>query len=346
MTTPRSRLRVIRENTQALQRSLSHLLGADSEFKSRLVSERKLWDENAAEIDADFRELASQLAAGDVKADIDDEVEFVKNAWIEAREAWRAFVSKPGTIEDRQARIGSIEERLQAMVRKIGFLTIPQRVAEFVALERTGGIFHFHKAFENELPIESDRVALLEFLAESPAGLFGIVDVKRGVIWAVSRNAWRRSRSYLGAALILLGGGVVAWFWRDIAAVLGVNQAVADRPNLTATYILVAAGVIGHILLDLYKESKAAASDSPRAVDDLILWGHVHEFQMYGTVFGVWLGTALLAALFNPIDPLTALLTGYSLDSVLDAALARFDTTITTTTKDLTNRISGAGTPA
>jgi hypothetical protein len=343
MTTPRSRLRVIRTNVQALQRSLSHLAGPDDEFNARFPAEQVLWDTNAGEVDADLKTLAAQLERGEVKADIDDEVEVVKNAWLEATLAFKAFRAAPGAEDARKTALATIDDRLHVIVLKIGFLTIPQRVAEYVAQERSGGAVHFHSAFANELPLEADRVAVLQFLAESPGGLYGVVDVPAGLVWAVSRNGWRRWRGYIGSAVVLLVGLGVAAYAHDLAAGLGIGQGFADRGNLVAAYILVIVGVIGHIGVDVYKQSRTNEADSPAALDTLFLWGHIHELQMIMTAFGIWAGTVILAGLENPIPAWSAIVTGYSLDSVLDAGLRRFDTSVTKATQDLTATLADTG---
>ena len=346
MTTPRSRLRVIRETAQALQRVLSHLGGSDEDIASQFESEQRLWEENAADIDRDLDTLRSELEAGKVKAEIDDEVEFVRNAWSEAKEGWTRLVADHASVELRSVRLATIDERLAAMVRKIGFLTIPERVADFVGRERAGGVFHFHTAFENELPVLADRVALLDYLAESPGGLYGIVDVKQGLIWAVSRGPWYRSPGYMGSLAILLIGGLIALFSHDIASRLGISTAFADQKNVLATYILVTIGVLGHIAIDLYKQTKVETPDSPTAMEQLGLWGAVHERQMLGTAGSVWIGTAILIAAFNPVDPWTALLAGYSLDSVVDAGIMRFESAATKGTRDLTDKLAATGASA
>lgn len=342
MTTARSRLRVVRENAQAIQKSLARLRGPDDQFNPRFASEQRLVEQNSGDIDRDLQVLGTQLEAGEVKAEIDDEVEFVRNTWAEAKEGWRSLVERHDDAGVREALIGEIDDELSAVVRKIGFLTIPARVADFVARERTGGVFHFHKAFENELPRLEDRVALLEYLNESPGGLYGIVDVKRGVVWAVSRNAWRRSRGYVAFVVILLLGALAAWYARDVATVLGFTGNLPGTGEVLRTYVLIALGVLGHIAIDLYKQGRKEDADSPTALEDLILWGHVQEKQVILTALSVWIGTALLVAFMSPVEPATALLAGYSLDSVLDALLLRFETTVSKSTTDLTDKLATA----
>jgi hypothetical protein len=342
MTTPRGRLRVIRENAQAIQRSIARLRGPDEMFKARFPAEQRLWEQNAGDIDRDLEVLATQLEANEVKAEIDDEVEFVRNAWGEAKEAWRALVEHQDEEAARPEPLDELDARLATMVLKIGFLAIPARVAEFVSRERAGGAFHFHAAFQNELPRLEDRVALLEYLKESPGGLYGIVDVKRGIVWAVARNTWGRSRGYVSFLVVLILGAVTAWFSKDLASVVGLGNAVPAPSDVFRTYVLIALGMLAHIGLDLYKQRRHEDPDSPTAVEDLILWGHVQETQVILTAFSVWIGTALLVGFMNPVEPATALLAGYSLDSVLDALLQRFETAASKGVKDLTDKVAGA----
>jgi len=340
MTTTRGRLRVIRENAQAIQRSVARLRGPDEAFTAQFASQKRLWQENAGDIDRDLQVLATQMEAGEVKADIDDEVEFVRNAWAEAKEAWRALNEHHATEAERAPSLDELDARLVSMVRKIGFLTIPARVAEFVARERTGGAFHFHTAFQDELPRLEDRVALLAYLNESPGGLYGIVDVKRGIVWAVSPNAWLRSRGYLLFIGIIVLGALGAAFAHTVADALALGDFLPAGTNVLQTYVLIAAGMLGHIGLDLYKNGRDEDPDSPTALEDLILWGHVQEKQVILTAFSVWAGTALLIGFMNPVAPATALFAGYSLDSVLDALLQRFDAAGSKGAKELTEKLA------
>lgn len=341
MASMRGTLRRVRVNAQALKGSLAELDATNEQFAKRMPSETTLWTENATQIEDDLASVRAALDATAQGPGIEDEVEAVDNAWDRAKQLWSAFAKGPAT--DQTARKGALDavaKLLDEMVRRIGFLTIPQRVQEYVAMERTGGAFDFHKAFQDELPSREDRVAVLEYLAESPGRLYGIVDVERGFIYAVSPDAARRSRSYWVAAGILVLGAVIAWFFSPIAAALGLGAPFTGRSDLFAAYVLVAIGVVVHILVDIRKESKKGDRGRWTAVDDLLLWGHVRELEMYATAFSVWAGTIALAFVFRPIEPFTAFLAGYSLDSFLDIALARFDTVVAKGTEEMTKRLA------
>jgi hypothetical protein len=79
------------------------------------------------------------------------------------------------------------------------------------------------------------------------------------------------------------------------------------------------------VAVDLYKQSRAGdRTEDWTAVQDLVLWGHAHQTQMFTTAFSVWAGLMALAFIFTRVDPATAFVAGYGLDSFLDMALMRF----------------------
>lgn len=342
MTTPRARLRVVRENVQALQRAIAPL-GPDAEFAAEFESSKRLWVRQAEDVDTGLATVAAELEGGAAElAEIEDEVEFVRNEWDEAKEAYARFLADTDTADVRQVRIAAIEKHLAAMVLKIGFLTIPARVVAFLARERGGGAIDFQRAFKNELPDPADQRVVLEFLAESPKG-FGIVDVKRGLIWKLDDSALRQA--LLAAAAIFVLGALVAWFSHELADLAGVEATFAPGAKVFWAYIGVGAGVVLHLAVDLYKQQKSDTALSPTAVDDLILWGALNQRQVLWTAFQIWVGTAILVGL-GTLDLATAAFAGYSLDSLVDAGLRRFETAATKAAADLTEKVSAAGAAA
>ena len=341
MTTPRSRLRVIRANAQALQRSVAHLGGADDEFNARFPSEQVLWDENAGEIETDFQTIRTELAQGVTKADIEDDVEAVRNAWSEARGV-QGLPGRPRRPGDAHRALAADRRAAARHGARDRHAHHPAAGAEYLAQERSGGAFHFHTASRT-----SCRSRPTGWPCSSTARRARqAVRARRRRVRrhrAFARSPWRL-RSYVLAAAVLILGAVLAWFAHDIAASLKIDTAFAPRESLLGAYVLVLVGVIGHILLDVYKRAQSRDTDSPVVLDELFLWGSIHEVQLLTTALGVWAGTLILASLENPISPWSALVTGYSLDSILDAGIRRLDATVTKATTDLTGKFSdGSG---
>jgi hypothetical protein len=105
----------------------------------------------------------------------------------------------------------------------------------------------------------------------------------------------------------------------------------------------VAFGVALHIGLDVVKRVRSTEQDRPVVLHELRLWGHVHEVQLLVTGFSIWGGTVILAGLENPITAWAAIVTGYTLDSVVDAAILRFNALASAKAKVLTDNIGQAG---
>lgn len=322
-------LRSARANVQGLVETIANLRAGGADFDAVLARERSLWDENAGQVDRGIERARAAIESGGAGPDeIADELDLLDNAWERIKAYWAAFVAEPPTKADaREEQLAAIEVLLVGMVRRFGFLTIPRRVQQYLRRQRIGGAFDFHAAFHDELPSEADRIDLLRYLQASPGSVYGVVDVDNGIIWATSPDPRRRLRTYIVVALIPLLG---------VAATIGLAQLnvggpfiQARRDELLVAYVMIALGVVVHILIDVYKQSRATGAGGSRtAVDDLILWGHAHELQLYVTALSVFAGLVALAFLFARIEPLTAFIAGYSLDSFLDAVLMRFSNTL------------------
>lgn len=343
ITSPRrfwDQLRRVRANTQGLQTSLAEIDKSGDRFDEALAREQALWNRNATDVDEGLKRAQSAVEAGAAgDDDIADEIDLVLNDWDRTKEYWGRFVQAPPAASvDRHNRVAEIETLLKAMVLRVGYLTVPIRVADYLNRQRIGGVFDFHEAFKDELPLLEDRIAVLRYLKGSPEGIYGLIDIDSGLIWRISPDAWKRRRSYLIAGLILLAGlaGVAG------AAAVGVGGpfVATRRDELSIAYVAVGVGVLVHIAVDLYKQSRSiAAKSSWTAVDDLVLWGHAHQAQMFVTAFSVWAGAIALAILFGRIEPITAFIAGYSLDSFLDAALGRFSSAMETGTAALKKQV-------
>jgi hypothetical protein len=317
-------LRATRANTQALQTSVARLRGSGAGFDRVLADERMLWDENETEADqgmAQARLSADQGGAGDNQ--ILDELELSRDALHRADTYWQTFIKKPPADPlERVTRLDEVANELHSMVAIFGYSTAPDRVRAYLAELRIGGAFDFNEAFKDEIPEKEDRDAILRYLKDSPKACDGVVDVGAGLIYRISPRRSAQLLTYATTAAIAVLGLV------GTAFICSLNQSpfLASRANeLAVAYVAVAVGVVAHIGVDLYKQSR---SDSGRgdmtAVDDLVLWGHAHQTQMFTTAFSVWAGLAALAFIFAKVEPATAFIAGYGLDSFLDAVLLRF----------------------
>lgn len=322
-------LRRARANVQGLQTSLAELRKSGARFGNVLAQESNLWAKNANQVEAGIERAQAAVEAGEAGPnEIADEVDLLGNDWDRVKEYWQSFVASPPTEPaERMERIAQMDAVLNAMLRRFGFLTIPGRVVAYLERQRIGGAFDFHEAFKDELPSEEDRIAVLRYLKGSPEGIYGVIDVDSGIIWATSPDPRNQRRTYY-VTLIIVGLGLLM----TVAACqlnLGGPFVDSRRNELAFAYVAVAVGVLAHIAIDLYKQSRSPGRNSQwTAVNDLVLWGHAHQTQLYMTAFSVWAGLIALSFIFAKVEPLTAFIAGYSLDSFLDAVLMRFSSTI------------------
>jgi len=94
--------------------------------------------------------------------------------------------------------------------------------------------------------------------------------------------------------------------------------------------------------VDAIKQARNAQPGQLIAVEDGLLWIHINETGIIVGIVSLWIGYFGWLFIMGTIDWQTAFLIGYSIDSFVDMFLQRFNTSITTQTTVLTNRIGTA----
>ena len=228
-----------------------------------------------------------------------------------------------------------LRDRCRRLRRAIGLFTIPKRIGAFLAEGfGVGAPLDFHERFAGELDDPADRALLLGRLAELSADrIGGLVDVSSGVIYRIGARR-RRVRSYLllvGAALL----GLVATLILDRGDVIALpGFAAGDRDygqgELVVGFLLTVLGVTAHVIMKAAEFSIAqrsrGAEGSAREVilDRLPLWIHVREYRFLVAVLTAMIAFGMLVV-SGQLVPLTALFAGYTVDSVSDLVLQRFN---------------------
>jgi hypothetical protein len=277
---------------------------------------------------------------------VGDEVTKTQLYWGEANRNAVAVATELRRIaKDLKVRIGeelggSVAEARKAIrevVVTTAMITIPPRLGEFLDEARVGQTLTFKSMFEDELPDETDRTEIIRRIAEAPADLPGVIDVDTASVVAISRNIWRRRRSYLMEADALLGGGLLTFLL--VAGSRGLYRAgdifhPADSAtphalsSLGNLMLIFAGGALLHFLIDLVKVRQGAAG-APHwlVLDDWLLWMHAREVKVLGSIAALWFVFGGVMALYTGDlpDALTALFAGYSFDSLADVIIKRFD---------------------
>jgi hypothetical protein len=260
-----------------------------------------------------------------------DEVVHIENAWRRAAvERIQERPEAPDEVATLLSRARAGRDALATIVYHAALLTIPPRLNAHLRSLRPGAALDFHRNFIDELPDAEDRDRLLRYLGDHPLSIEGVVDPSSGLIYKTSASRLRRAWSFGGIVLLaLLGGGLVfalthiePWFDRDDWPV-----AETRTSELLATYLLVFVGAFAHLLVDALKRSRRGASPA-MALGDMLVWVHVREIQISIAVLSLWVGVVGLALSSDDIGWALAFFVGYSIDSVVDIFLARFETLV------------------
>jgi len=249
------------------------------------------------------------------------------NAWEHAVGNWPRPAGA-AAVEVHAVRGSSVEVRrhLNRMFVESGRVVIPSRLRRWAAAKRIGDKLDFHARFEHELPEKAGRQEILDWLAEAPTGAPGIIDAKTGFLTVASLKPWRRAISYaifIGVAALLTAAAAAG---PAVAGQVGAGGTALDaRSPINAMWLFLATllGGAAHLGVDAIKEARSATV-GPRALEDMALWGHVHERQIVWAMVMLWVAWLVYSLIDPNPTPYFAFVLGYSVDSFIDIFLGRF----------------------
>jgi hypothetical protein len=257
-------------------------------------------------------------------------------------------ISVGNALPDDPTDLNQVRIRLplyRALRRSIGTFTIPKRIMDFMEeCMGAGAPLDFHETFKDELDDPADRIAVLRRLAELHVDFVGgMVDVERGMIYRVAPFG-RRVLSVLlllgAAALGLLG----IWFAADAGLLKAPGGESYSFQALWVPYLLTAGGVLTHIIkkaaeLSISERSKGGEEEPQVVLDRLHLWIHVREYRFLMTVLTA-IGAFILLITSTKVDYVNAFLVGYTVDSLADTVLQRFNTSVSAYSKEVKAALS------
>ena len=304
---------------------------------SRVVAHATRW---GADNDARFAEL-DRLTSEDAALDKDwgNAIVRIHNAWDAALLSIR---DSTGTKGDKILAVArQAQESLAKVVLESGYVTIPPRAAANLGRLDIGEAMDFNADFRDEIERAEDLKSILTHIKNHARLVDGLVDLDNGKIIRVSRDPRRAARS----AALVIGAFVVG-----LAAVTGLALPIPGNPSfgsdLISGYLLLFLGAIAHLGIDVLK-----GRHSPDAIDVSDRWGlwlEVKERSILQAMFTLFIGYAGLVWFARSgvqsdshrIDALTAFFTGYSIDSIIDAWLNRFDLVVANKTEELKGRLT------
>ena len=325
----------IRADVQALRVELMDILAIEgSRSAARTALEREVRDALAAleaRPLAGFQEHLSRAMPEDgsaLHAAVGDTVRKLLNALDRAYRSWPRDAAT--AREDAPAAVAALDDA----ILQAGYLTIPQRLDEKLATKHVGEHVDFAAEFGDQLASPEQCAAMLKWLGEHPRDIQGLVDLRSGRVYRLSQT----SRGRVARVGVLVWAPVLSALLLWAATSLGGWFDLAQWPSTRAgrvilLYLLVLGGALVHIGItkNLITNIRFDAPLRVHVPSHGLSWLELRWVAVGMLFLPVLLTAGILWTtgldLSDTHDLATALLAGYSADSLFAAALTRFATT-------------------
>jgi hypothetical protein len=199
-------------------------------------------------------------------------------------------------------------------------------------------------AFKDEFPQAPERrKRLIDNLAQQANVIEGgVVDADKGKIYRVAPTRRGQLMSVWRLSLFILLGFLLPLALAFGRKLLPVDETVSGNwpsgslQTLLDNYVLILLGSGAHFAVAALKASKIQTGLDFQALNDWVLWVHVREVQIFKGIAYIWTGYILLSFGIHKLDWYSAFFAGYSIDSVTELFLGRFEATVAEKTKLLT----------
>ena len=233
---------------------------------------------------------------------------------------------------DRRVEHGNTAELLEglrACVMEIAFLTVPPRANQNIASLRVGGRMNFYDEFKEELPDKDMQTRILDWMSRHPKSVEGVIDLAGGTIVRADPRPWRRALSVfmvlaLGTLFELAAGQSGHWqSWLDLPV----------RPELRGGEFvrgvgIAYAGALLHIAIAALKQQRVASASGARtftALGNVLIWIHVNESALLFYTLVVPVTAVVFIVLQGKLVVGSLFFVGYTIDSLLDTFVERFE---------------------
>jgi hypothetical protein len=248
-------------------------------------------------------------------------------AWQDIDNHWPLDPNKP---EQGMALIGLIRDKLDAIICTCLANTLTPDINDRLRNLDVGQPLDLQFVYGEEFPRDPKlrKRLILEVAQERGVIASGYCDADACLIYRIASNSKERHRCVWHlSGLVLLGLALAGG-----ACFLGLllpNWPI--RPYQFGTlinYVFLFLGAGLHLLIDALKQNRAQTKPSFAAMDDWLLWLHVHEKAVIYGILWADLGYLLLTFMVPGMDWKGAAAAGYSIDSVTDLFLTRFEAAI------------------
>lgn len=323
----RSTLRDIREDLVRVDAGLKRYdIAGETERAAVWKDLAPVVNAELTSIDARLAQVTELLGQHDALANLhSDAVTRIANLLGDLKRVWEETSARaPAT--------GTLRQGIDRCVLEIGYLTVPDRVNQVLRSLRVGAAMSFHEEFADEIPNPAARTTLLRWLNAHPRLVAGVVDVPSGTIIRASGQPRRRALSWVMVLAVMGVALVSAGFAPSLLKLAGLGQVPAGNGgDFVWAVVFAYAGAVAHVGIAALKQlRRSGATDDQRftAIGNFTIWVHINEMylMLYGLAIPIVACLVILST--GRIDNLTMIFVGFSIDSLLDVVLARFDKTV------------------
>jgi hypothetical protein len=298
-----------------------------------------------------------------------DDIEIIENKWERFNQFYPDFNTSNEVILHR---LKKCIEFLSEIVYQCSFKTIPERLKDHLETVPVGHALDFYDTFLDEVCTREQAEKILQFIACHPDAIkrvsdkteekpkteeerkkkkekkkrddiYGFADPLQGMVFRI-RPRNEQWQSVLAIALAGIGALALCYlvlvFYKNF-----INTSLmAGTPFFSQVLVLFTAmmgGAGAHIAIDILKEVRTVNKTRQlQAIDDLLLWVHIKEFLILSGIVILVLGFLTLVISFPTISPETIFVAGYSIDSLGDLYIDRFETVMKTKTDVLKGQLN------
>lgn len=270
----------------------------------------------------DIKKILDKFSSPNLNSNRREDLRRIRNVW-EQMESNPIIKGLDGEINAEQQLhyMNMLNKRIRKMIYLISYITIPERLNQWLEKALPGYYIPFHVVFADELPLLEDRVKLLEHLAYSPQTLKGgLVRAGNGLVYRYSMNVWERIFSIIELMVIFSLATILIYHISSLSEYIPEWPITAKmQSTLLLGWIAVIFGIITHAAIGAAKRGQSEGLPPIYATSDLSRYVNARFGLLVRKILLAMIGLFGLIFAYDPnsVTLLNAFLVGYSLDSVV-----------------------------
>jgi hypothetical protein len=348
-------LESIRTYSQCIRNLLLDFKDSYTKLDSNSINDvRKVFEFNKEEINKNIEKINPfNIKDSGLYMDHNDTIAKIKSNWnsvnIDITNIFSLATVSQGTGTPAPVVAGSpnipeiidkCTDNLCKLIKECNRETIPNRTNRHLETSRVGYEFPYYEIFKDQVCSHEEAEDILKnMLLTHPEFINGIIDSEKGVIFKVDPPE-KRWKSYMYITLGIIGGGLVTGALLAKLFLPPDTQFAQYFLKILELFVIAFAGAVTHVAIDALKEIRSSDPTHFRALDDIPLWINVKQLPILAGIVVLCVGFIVTFNLYPVYNPLTFFIAGYSIDSLGDLYIQRFETTMTSKVEEIKKNLS------